>query len=569
MDVRARHLGGIVACVLGLSGCSPAAPADESAPSRPAVGDTTTTEPLREGEVTLAFGGDVHFEGVAGRLLDRPRGLGSISRTLRAADVAMVNLETPVTRRGQCDPKELENAGDRYWFRTGPRAVDVLADAGVDVVSVANNHAGDYGATGLKDTLAAGRDRGVAMVGAGRGEAAYAPHVVEVGELEVAFLAADGVQREGASDVWTARPGRLGTASARGSNADALVAAVEAASAQDQLVVVYLHWGKEYQSCPTQSQRLLARDLADAGADVVVGSHSHVLGGSGWAGDAVVGYGLGNFVWYHDRQAASGVLSVTLDGGGAVQKSWTPARISPVDGRPVPLVGPDRTRAVADFRSRQRCTGLATDPGEAQADDPAYDFSITRIDADLADRMRRSHRPGCPVPLRELRHLRMTHRDFDGGARTGEMVVHRRWARPVTEVFGRLYDAGFPIARMRLVDDYRADDDLSMAANNTSGFNCRRVAGQTSWSQHAYGEAIDINPVQNPYVRPGRIDPPAGRAFAGVRRDRSVPARLGVLRAGDLPVTAFSRIGWEWGGYWVSSKDYQHVAARRGRSRGR
>ena len=95
-----------------------------------------------------------------------------------------------------------------------------------------------------------------------------------------------------------------------------------------------------------------------------------MLGGAGWAGDAVVGYGLGNFVWYHDRQAATGVLSVTLDGGGAVQKSWTPARISPVDGRPVPLAGPERTRAVADFRSRQRCTGLATDRGEAQAEFP-------------------------------------------------------------------------------------------------------------------------------------------------------------------------------------------------------
>ncbi|MCP3422886.1 CapA family protein [Nocardioides pinisoli] len=565
MEGRARHLAGVVACVLVASGCTSPSPAEEPPPPGAATGSTTTTSPKRSGQVTIALGGDVHFEGVADRLLERPGGLGSIARTLRAADVAMVNLETPVTQRGRRDPKELENAGDRYWFRTRPAALDVLADAGVDVVSVANNHAGDYGATGLQDTLAAGRERGVAMVGAGRGEAAYAPHVVEVGELEVAFLAADMVQREGSSDVWTARPGRLGTASARGSNADALVAAVEAASARDQLAVVYLHWGREYQSCPTQSQRLLARDLADAGADVVVGSHSHVLGGTGWVGDAVVGYGLGNFVWYHDRQAASGVLSVTLDSGGAVGKSWTPARISPDDGRPVPLAGASRARAVADWRDRRRCTGLAGERGQAQADDPAYASTVSRVDADLADRMRRSHRPGCPVPLRELRHLRMTHRDFDGRARTGEMVVHRRWADDVTEVFGRLYDAGFPIARMRLVDDYRADDDLSMAANNTSGFNCRRVAGQTSWSQHAYGEAIDINPVQNPYVRPGSIDPPAGRAYAGVRRDRSAPDRLGVIRAGDLPVTAFARIGWEWGGYWESSKDYQHVAAPRRR----
>ncbi len=129
-----------------------------------------------------------------------------------------------------------------------------------------------------------------------------------------------------------------------------------------------------------------------------------------------------------------------------------------------------------------------------------------------------------PCRSRDLRHLTMTHRDFDGVARTGEMIVHRRWARDVTEVFGRLYAAGWPIARMRLVDDYGADDDASMAANNSSGFNCRRVAGQRSWSDHAYGAAIDLNPLQNPYVRPGSVDPPAGRRFARVDRGRSAPA---------------------------------------------
>src|SRR6478736_5551940 len=233
MEGRARHLAALVACALVVSACTSPAPPDEP-PADPGVGSTSTTPPARDGQVTLAFGGDVHFEGHAGRLLDRPGGLGPVARTLRAADVAMVNLETPVTRSGRRDPKELEHAGDRYWFRTRP--------AGVDVVSVANNHAGDYGAAGLRDTLAAGRERGVAMVGAGRGETAYDPHVVEVGDLEVAFLAADGVQREGASDVWSATTGRIGTASARGSNAAGLVAAVEAASARDQLVVVYVHW---------------------------------------------------------------------------------------------------------------------------------------------------------------------------------------------------------------------------------------------------------------------------------------------------------------------------------------
>ncbi len=206
MEGRARHLAALVACALVASACTSPSPADEP-PADPGAGSTSTTPPARDGQVTLAFGGDVHFEGHAGRLLDRPGGLGPIARTLRAADVAMVNLETPVTRSERRDPKELENAGDRYWFRTRPAAVDVLADAGVDVVSVANNHAGDYGAAGLQDTLAAGQERGVAMVGAGRGEAAYDPHVVEVGDLEVAFLAADGVQREGASDVWSASTG--------------------------------------------------------------------------------------------------------------------------------------------------------------------------------------------------------------------------------------------------------------------------------------------------------------------------------------------------------------------------
>ena len=114
---------------------------------------------------------------------------------------------------------------------------------------------------------------------------------------------------------------------------------------------------------------------------------------------------------------------------------------------------------------------------------------------------------------------------------------------------------------MRLVDDYGGDDDRSMAANNTSGFNCRRVAGQQNWSAHAYGAAIDLNPLQNPYVQGVSVDPPAGRRFAAIDRGSSAPVPLGVIRVADRPVAAFARIGWQWGGYWVSSKDYQHVAA--------
>lgn len=548
---------------LALSACTSAAPepSDEAA-SVPAPQEAAALDE-ESGEITLAFAGDVHFEAHLARLLASPRGaLGPIAGTLRGADVAMLNLESAITERGRRDPKELEDADNRYHFRTSPRALDVLADAGVDVVSVANNHVGDFGRVGLLDTLAAARDAEVEVIGVGRDAAeAFTPYRVTEDGIDLAFLAADSVFREGGSAVWAAGPGTAGLAAAREARPGALLEAVRAAAEVDDVVVVYLHWGREHQACPTQKQRLLGRQLAEAGADVVVGSHSHVLGGAGWSGETYVGYGLANFVWYHDRQPETGVLSLRVDRDGVVDDAWTPARIA-AGGRPRPLSGPARGAAVNRWADLQRCTGLAAERGGEQADDPAYASSVRRIRPALAERMSSSHRPGCPVPLRDLRHLRMTYRDFDGRARTGEMVVHRRHARGVTRTFGRLYDVGFPIRRMRLVDAYGGDDDRSMAANNTSGFNCRRVAGQAEWSDHAYGAAIDLNPIQNPYVRPGSVDPPSGRGFARVDRGGSAPAQAGVIRADDPVVTAFARIGWEWGGYWASSKDYQHFAAR-------
>jgi poly-gamma-glutamate synthesis protein (capsule biosynthesis protein) len=556
-----RVWSGAVVAALALAACTSAPDGDSSVgPAEPGVGADDAVATPGPGEITLAFAGDVHFEAHLRRLLPRQGALGPIARTLRDADVTMLNLESPITDRGMRDPKELEAPGNRYHFRTSPRALDVLADAGVDVVSVANNHAGDYGDVGLADTLAAGRDSDVAMVGAGRdvGEA-FNPHRVSVDEVDVAFLAADAVFREGTSDVWAAGPDNAGLAAAREAAPAALLDAVEAAAARDDVVVVYLHWGLEHQACPSQRQRLLARNLAQAGADVVVGSHAHVLGGSGWSGDTYVSYGLGNFVWYHDRQPDTGVLTLTVGADGVVDEAWTPALIAP-GGKPRPVTGRDRSAAVDAWEDGRACAGLGSAPGESQADDPAYASTIERIDADLRRRMQDSHRPGCPVPLRDLRYLRMTHRDFEGRARTGEMVVHRRWARGVTEAFGELYDAGWPIARMRLVDDYDGDDDRSMAANNTSGFNCRRVAGQRRWSDHAFGAAIDLNPRQNPYVQGTSIDPPNGRSYARLDRASSAPVPLGVIRQQDIPVEVFAGLGWQWGGYWVATKDYQHFA---------
>jgi hypothetical protein len=171
--------------------------------------------------------------------------------------------------------------------------------------------------------------------------------------------------------------------------------------------------------------------------------------------------------------------------------------------------------------------------------------------------MRYSWRSGCPVAISDLRHLVLDHWGYDGRVHRGELVVHRDAVDAVTGVMRRLFALRFPIERMRMVDDYGGSDDRSMAANNTSAFNCRAVEGRPGvWSQHAYGRAIDINPLVNPYVSGGRADPPQGQRYA----DRSVRAP-GMIRAGDAVVRAFAAVGWGWGGYWRSGKDYQHFSS--------
>jgi hypothetical protein len=184
-----------------------------------------------------------------------------------------------------------------------------------------------------------------------------------------------------------------------------------------------------------------------------------------------------------------------------------------------------------------------------------YESSVSEIDSATAARMTASWRAGCPVPLRELRLVRITHWGFDEQPRPGELVVHSGHAEAIRRAFADLFAARFPIEQVRLIDEFGGDDDRSMAANNTSAFNCRYVKGSTRWSQHAVGRAIDINPVQNPYVTRGGVDPPAGRDY--LRRDGS---RQGVITANGPVVKAFARIGWGWGGRWVSP-DYQHFSA--------
>jgi D-alanyl-D-alanine carboxypeptidase len=202
-------------------------------------------------------------------------------------------------------------------------------------------------------------------------------------------------------------------------------------------------------------------------------------------------------------------------------------------------------------------TTSAAPPGTRAAPAvPRFRGSVAAIDRFTRARMRWSWRPGCPVGLADLRLLRVDHWGFDRRVHRGELVVHRDQARRILEVMRWLFGLRYPIRRMRLVDDYRADDDRSMAANNTSAFNCRRVAGTSRWSEHAYGRAIDVNPVQNPYVAGRHVSPPAGRPYAN--RARRAP---GMVHAGDAVVRAFAAAGWSWGGAWRSARDYQHFSA--------
>jgi D-alanyl-D-alanine carboxypeptidase-like protein len=190
----------------------------------------------------------------------------------------------------------------------------------------------------------------------------------------------------------------------------------------------------------------------------------------------------------------------------------------------------------------------------ASATVPPPEFKATVTPTRWVD-IRSTWRGGCPVHALELRLVRLSYWGFDNRAHPGRLVVHRRVTADVVKIFRRLYAARFPIRRMVPVSRYRGSDEASMAADNTSGFNCRYVSGTSRWSMHAYGLAIDVNPVENPYVSGSRIRPPAGRRY--VDRSRRRP---GMAADGGVLVQAFSSVGWKWGGHWRGSLDYQHFS---------
>jgi hypothetical protein len=185
---------------------------------------------------------------------------------------------------------------------------------------------------------------------------------------------------------------------------------------------------------------------------------------------------------------------------------------------------------------------------------PPYHATVASV---TAAELGHSWHTGCPVGPSQLRRVFVSYVGFDGRAHRGEIVVNIAVVRDVEQIFRRLYAARFPIRGMRPVSVYGGSDNRSMAADNTSGFNCRYAVapGPKQWSVHAYGEAIDVNTVENPYLEGGRVLPPAGSAYTNRSR-----YRRGMAVAGGTLVRAFASVGWLWGGRWTSSPDWQHFS---------
>jgi hypothetical protein len=250
----------------------------------------------------------------------------------------------------------------------------------------------------------------------------------------------------------------------------------------------------------------------------------------------------------------------------------TPADPRPPDAPEGPAEGPQDTVEEAPEEAKGTSgTGAPTQeapveepvedaPEAPPADDPpALAVDDTARIGMISDELRAlmeqtTWEPGCPVEIDELRKLTLRYVDLDDDEHEGELIVHKDVAEDLLGVFVALYEDRFPIVRMEPIEHFDGDDDASMAANNTSAFNCRPITGSDRWSEHAYGWAVDINPIQNPYERDGEVLPPEGEPY--LDRDDVRPGM--VTRPGV--VEYFDELGWGWGGDWNTLKDYMHLS---------
>lgn len=181
-------------------------------------------------------------------------------------------------------------------------------------------------------------------------------------------------------------------------------------------------------------------------------------------------------------------------------------------------------------------------------------FSYENIDENLKKKINNiSYKENKYIKISDLADVKVTYYGFDNNTHVGELIVNKKVAKDVIEIFKELYKAKFPIEKIRLIDDYNADDDLSMSDNNTSAFCYRTVANTNTISMHGYGMAIDINPIQNPCISGKNVSPQSGSSYL----NRNL-RKKGMIIKNDVCYKAFTKRGWKWGGNWKNPKDYQH-----------
>jgi len=195
-----------------------------------------------------------------------------------------------------------------------------------------------------------------------------------------------------------------------------------------------------------------------------------------------------------------------------------------------------------------------------------FNYQISEITQEIQTRMinGNSWRNTCPVSLYNLRYITLNHWNFEGKTVTGEIIVHKDVADDVVFIFEELYQAHYPVRQMHLVSDFKGNDWKSIDADNTSAFNCRPVTGnKKKWSKHAYGKAIDINPLENPYIsRKGHISHKKSLKYRKRVHKHNSYADHAILLKNDKATLIFKNYGWSWGGDWRSMKDYQHFVKK-------
>jgi hypothetical protein len=251
--------------------------------------------------------------------------------------------------------------------------------------------------------------------------------------------------------------------------------------------------------------------------------------------------------------AACGGAGQAAQRSGSTSPAPSAAGSSPSTS-PTGATPPEPTSTIA-LPPTTAVTSRAAAPSPSTA---AFAYAVAAVSA--AD-LPYTWRPGCPVGPAALRMIHLAYWGFDGRSHSGSIVVNASVVPAVVTVFRTLFSAHFPIRNLVPEDAYRGDDNTAAAADDTSGFNCRDAVapGPPQWSVHAFGEAIDVNDVENPYIDGSTIIPPAGAAYL----NRAEP-RPGMAVRGGVLVDAFASVGWQWGGRWSPGADYQHFSATGG-----